>query len=310
RFPALLSTSASPPIGKDRSGRLELARWLVDGDHPLTARVMVNRIWRWHFGEGLVLTPDNFGTIGDRPVHSKLLDWLARRFVEGGWSTKGLHRLIMLSSTYRMGTDRDPKASQVDPENRLHGGWTPRRLEAEAIRDALLAVSHSLDLRQGGGVLHVKNREYLFDHTSIDKTRYDSRRRSVYLPVIRNNVYDVFQLFDFSEPTSMNGHRSTTTVALQSLFMMNSDLVNEAAGTMARRLLDQSPDDGGRIRLLFEEAYGRPPSDVEISRALAFLGKYTQAAARHEEDAAKRRFLAWQSYCQAIVAANEFIYIR
>ena len=113
RFPRVLVTAAAPPIGKDRSGRLELARWLVDPKHPLTARVMVNRIWRWHFGQGLVATPDNFGTIGDRPVHPELLDWLARRFIEGGWSIKAMHRLIMLSSTYQMSAAHDARAMQV-----------------------------------------------------------------------------------------------------------------------------------------------------------------------------------------------------
>ena len=124
-----------------RSGRLELAKWLTGHDHPLTARVMVNRLWLWHFGEGLVGSPDNFGRLGDRPVNLELLDWLARRFIASGWSIKAMHRLIMLSSTYQMSTRFDPAAAQIDPENRLHWRTSRRRLEAEAIRDAILAVS-------------------------------------------------------------------------------------------------------------------------------------------------------------------------
>ncbi|MHC5541836.1 DUF1549 and DUF1553 domain-containing protein, partial [Singulisphaera rosea] len=310
RFPTVL-TSSKTTIDKERSGRLELARWLVDGSHPLTARVMVNRIWRWHFGQGLVLTPDNFGTIGERPANPALLDWLALRFVEGGWSIKAMHRLIMLSSTYQEGSTHDPKAMQVDPENRLRWRWDPRRLEAEEIRDALLAVGGSLDPTMRGPVLHVKNRDYLFDHTSLDHTRYDSKRRAVYLPVIRNNVYDVFQLFDFSDPTVMSGNRAVTTVALQSLFMMNSDLVHDVAGQLARRVLDRGDlDDAGRVGILFAEAYGRPPTDLETGKALAFVDRYTTAAGPEEGDEAKGRRLAWQAYCQIVVASNEFIYIR
>jgi hypothetical protein len=311
RFPIILTSSESSTIGKDRSGRLELARWLVDEDHPLTSRVMANRIWRWHFGQGLVLTTDNFGTIGGRPSHPELLDWLARRFIAEGWSIKSMHRLIMLSSTYRMGAGADPKAARVDPENRLRWRWEPQRLEVEAIRDSLLAVSGNLDSTMTGPVLQVKNRDYIFDHTSIDKTRYDTHRRSVYLPVIRNNLHNVFELFDFSDPTVMNGDRATTTVALQSLFMMNSELVYEAAGKIAGRLLGRTAlDDTGRVRALFEEAYGRPPAKSETAKGLAFIDRYAVAAQGEEPDEAKRRLLAWQAYCQIVMAANEFIYIR
>lgn len=311
RFPRVLATSSAPPIAKNRSGRLELARWLVVGKHPLTARVMVNRIWRWHFGEGLVATPDNFGTMGDRPVHPELLDWLASRFIEEGWSLKRIHRLIMLSSTYRMSSAYDKRAVQVDPEDRFHWRWPPRRLEAEAVRDFLLAAGAVLDPAMGGPVLHVKNREYLFDHTSIDKTRYDSRRRSIYLPVIRNNVYDVFQLFDFPDPDVPSGHRATTTVALQALFMMNSDLVDEVAEIMAGRVLRRETwDDPRRVRELFESAYGRHPTSADMSQALAFVSRYSQATDLGEECDLRRRLLAWQAYCKALLSSNEFISIR
>jgi hypothetical protein len=319
RLPLVLASAAdpkstaarTPKFGPDSSGRLELARWLVDGDHPLTARVMVNRIWRWHFGGGLVSTPDNFGSIGARPTHPELLDWLARRFVEAGWSIKTMHRLIMLSTTYRTGAAYDSRAAAVDPENRLRWRWTPRRLEAEAARDYLLAVGGTLDQAEGGPVLQVENRGYLFDHTSIDRTRYDSHRRSIYLPVIRNNLYNVFQLFDFSDPTVMSGDRSTTTVALQALFMMNGDLVHEAADRLAGRLLgDSGADDPERVRRLFETAYGRPPTASETARALNFIERYARAARGEEPDEAKRRFLAWRAYCQIVLASNEFIYIR
>src|SRR5439155_5864271 len=193
RVPAVLAGEAPPVFDARSSGRLELARWLVRPDHPLTARVMVNRIWRWHFGRGIVRSVDNFGLLGERPSHPQLLDWLARRFVADGWSLMAMHRLILLSATYQMSAGRDPHAAEIDPDNRLLWRTNVRRLEAEAIRDSLLAVAGLLDRSAGGPALaHVKNRGYLFDHTSKDETTYGSRRRSVYLPVIRNHLYDVF----------------------------------------------------------------------------------------------------------------------
>jgi hypothetical protein len=272
---------------------------------------MVNRIWRWHFGRGLVLTPDNFGTLGDRPVHHELLDWLARRFVEGGWSIKAMHRRILLSSTYRMSDRDDPDASRVDPEGRYQWRWRGRRLEAEEVRDALLAVSGTLDPTMGGSLLHVKNRDYFFDHTSKDGTRYDSRRRSVYLPVVRNNTYDIFQLFDFPDASVTSGDRSTTTVAPQALFLINSDQVIALTRTMAEGLIGgPDRDDTGRIRRLYETAFGRPPTDAETGRASAFLAKVEAEAGDEGTKGEDRRLKAWQALCQVLVSSNEFFYVR
>ncbi len=268
------------PSAAAQSGRLELARWLIEADHPLTSRVMVNRIWRWHFGQGLVPTPDNFGALGKRPDNPPLLDWLARRFVEGGWSIKAMHRLIMLSSAYQMSSDANPRAAEVDPENRWLWRMNLRRLEAEAIRDALLAVGGTLDPIMGGSLLTVKNRAYFFDHTSRDATAYDSRRRSVYLPVVRNHLYDMFELFDGTDASVTNGDRATTTVAPQALFMMNGDLVVQAARDLAARLLARAAvDDNGRIALLYETGLGRLPSPAESERA-ARLPRSTACRAR------------------------------
>jgi hypothetical protein len=165
------------------------------------------------FGEGLAATTDNFGALGETPSHPELLDWLAHRFLESGGSLKAMHRLTMLSNTYQMSGDYDPQAAQADPENRLLWRWLPRRLEAEAVRDSLLAVSGLLDRRMGGSRLHVKNREFLFNHTSKDETTYDDHCRSLYLPVIRNHVYDALELFDFPDPAVVSGDRASTTVA-------------------------------------------------------------------------------------------------
>jgi len=331
RFPVVLAGENQPPFSNKESGRLQLARWLTSPEHPLTSRVMVNRVWRWHFGRGIVGSTDNFGLLGDAPTNQPLLDWMAARFagmsgVGGGvsgiagstpdtrrptpWSIKDLHRLLMLSSTYQMSAAPDAQALKVDPENRLRWRWDLRRLEAEEIRDSLLAVSGLLDPKMGGSILPLKNREYVFDHTSKDQTRYDSRRRSLYIPVVRNNVYDVFQLFDFGDGAVPEGNRPTTTVAPQALFMLNSDLVQQAAEGLANSLLERSElDTAGRVRLLYSKAYGRPAKDTEVKRAQALLTRLEQAQGA-EPDAAKRRSQAWTLLCHTALAANEFMYLR
>ena len=309
--PEVLAGAHPPSFAPTKSGRLELATWLTRPDHPLTSRVMVNRIWRWHFGTGIVRSPDNFGLLGDLPDDQVLLDWLATRFVEQRWSIKAMHRLIMLSSTYQMSAHADPKTRGADPENRLHGRANVRRLEAEAIRDALLAVGGALDRSPGGSMLHVKNREYFFDHTSKDTTNYDSRRRSLYLPVVRNNVYDVFQLFDFPDPAVPSGDRATTTVAPQALFLMNSDWTMKICAHLAASLLkNPGLDDPGRVRRLYLQAYGREASAAETARALALVRDIERALEKREPQRDRRRLLSWSSLCQMIMSANEFVYVQ
>lgn len=310
-FPKVLAGDQQPQLGGAQSGRLELSRWLTSPDHPLTSRVMVNRVWRWHFGQGLVLSTDNFGLQGEKPSHPALLDWLARRFMEDGWSLKKLHRLIVLSSTYQQAaTPSSAAVSNASPDNRLLGHANRRRLEAETLRDNLLAVSGLLDRTMGGSLLHVKNRDYLFDHTSTDRTQYNVRRRSLYLPVIRNNLYDVFQLFDATDATVPSGDRPTTTVATQALFWLNSDLVSQASETLAALLLARSGlDDRARLELLYIRAYGRPPSSQEVVRGHAALAEFEQGLRQREPDAGKRRSQAWAWLCQVVLAANEFVYV-
>jgi hypothetical protein len=313
RLPQILVRKDAPTFVAERSGRLELANWLTQPQHPLTGRVLVNRLWRWHFGHGIVRTVDNFGTLGELPANPPLLDWLTREFTQSrdAWSIKSMHRLIMLSSTYQMSSTPDPKTAEADPENRMHGRANVRRLEAEAIRDALLAVSGTLDRSMGGSLLHVKNREYLFDHTSRDLTSYDSPRRSIYLPVVRNNVYDVFQLFDFPDPAVPNGDRATTTVAPQALFLLNSSWTMKTCDEMAESLLkDANLDDAGRVRRLYLKAYGREASEVETAKALALVRDVERAVQAKESNRDRRRSIAWSSLCQVVVAANEFVYVR
>ena len=310
-FPRIVAGENQPPLESSRSGRLELAAWLTGPSHPLTARVMVNRLWLWHFGEGLVGSPDNFGRLGEKPVNLDLLDWLSRRFVASGWSIKAMQRLIMLSSTYRMSTRFDPHAAQADPENRLHWRTSRRRLDAEAIRDAILAVSGELDLGMGGSVLTEKSHAYVNSTTKTGGAVYAVKRRSVYLPVIRSGLYDVFQAFDFADPSASNGKRIPTTVAPQALFMMNDQVVLKGSAAMAGRLLARPGlDDEGRARQAYLTAYGRPPTDKEFARACDYLRRFAATLESQGVGSEARPLRAWQALCQAIIAASEFIYLN
>jgi hypothetical protein len=298
-------------VDNQHSGRLQLAEWLTRPDHPLTSRVLVNRVWRWHFGEGLVRSTDNFGKLGDQPSHPELLDWLAVRFVEDGWSLKALHRLILLSNTYQMSTTYDERAARADPENRLHWRHPRRRLDAEELRDGILAVSGKLDLTMSGSLYSGANRAYVIGYPNTTYDKYDFNRRSVYLPVIRSDLYAVFQAFDFPDPSVSNGERATTTVAPQALFLMNSKLVAENTRHLAETLLaDGKLDDAGRVRVAHERAYARPPTTEETTRALDFVRRCEKALSVENLDETERRLRAWQSLCRVMLAANEFIYVE
>ncbi|MDA1050707.1 MAG: PSD1 and planctomycete cytochrome C domain-containing protein [Planctomycetota bacterium] len=309
RTPPVLRGPRVPPFTDQESGRRQLAEWLVDPRHPLTARVFVNRVWRWHFGNGLVRTTDNFGLLGEAPSHPELLDWLARRFIADGWSVKSLHRLILNSSTYQQASAPTAETVSNDPENHLFSRAEVRRLEAEAVRDALLATSGQLDETMGGSLLKLKNRAYFFDHTSKDLTTYDSRRRSLYLPIVRNNVFDLFQLLDFPDPAVSTGNRATTVVASQALLMLNSDFVMQAATDFADRLLSDSPDDDQRLARLYVIAFGREPTADERQADRAFLAKVAQVEST-ESDTDQRQRQAWATLCHVALAANEFIYVK
>jgi mono/diheme cytochrome c family protein len=312
QFPAVLRRGDEPAIPADRSGRRELAGWLTRPDHPLTARVIVNRLWLWHFGEGLVRSVDNFGRLGERPTHPELLDWLATRLVARGWSLKDLHREIVLSATYRMSTNASPAAAAKDPENLLLSHRARRRLEAEAIRDTILMASGRLDRAMGGSLLRSGNREYVAGTASVNNTNYQSTRRSVYLPVIRSALYEVFQAFDFADPSTGAGRRDATTVAPQALCLMNSDLVMEAAEAMADSLLQEvADDDRPLVGLAYTRTLGREPTPAELGRALDFLRSYRGAVAGGGESgrSADPRRAASQALCRVLMGTSEMIYL-
>ncbi len=308
--PPVVRGPQPPGFAAAESGRKQLAAWLTDPHHPLTARVAVNRIWRWHFGTGLVRSTDNFGLLGERPTHPELLDWLALRFIADGWSMKALHRLLLNSSVYQQGSTPAEATLTSDPENRFYSRFNLRRLEAEAVRDSLLAVSGQLDRTMGGSLLKIKNRGYFFDHTSIDTTDYSSLRRSLYLPVVRNNVYDLFQLLDFPDPAVPTGDRATTTVAPQALLMLNSDFVMQAADGLAKQVLALEGTDEQRLNRAAAIVYGRAFTPAELAGHTQFLATAEQSLAAGQPDAALRRQESWMALCHLLLAANEFIYVR
>ncbi len=253
------------------SGRRELAEDLLREDNPLTRRVLVNRLWHHLFGRGIVSTPDNFGRLGDQPSHPKLLDWLARRFEEERWSLQKMIRLIVTSRTWQLSSQPTPQAGELDPDNRLHSHANLRRLEAEAIRDALLTVSGRIEHQLGGAPVNG-----------------NSPRRSIYVQVHRNSLNPFLRTFDFPEPFSAVGRRDVTNVPAQSLTMLNDPQITAYAESWARRVGEDRSltDDEQRITEMFQAAFSRPPSKTEVARARDYLDTTRKQA---EED---RRRLA------------------
>ena len=311
-FLRILTGPKPKAIPDAHSGRLELVNWMTSPQHPLTARVFVNRVWHWHFGRGLVRSPDNFGRLGKRPTHPELLDWLARRFIESGWDVKQLHRLIMLSATWQMSNRWDAQAAAADPENRLWWRRNHKRLEAEAIRDGILQVTGRLDQTMTGSLLPTANRKYVTSTANVDPVTYMTDRRSVYIPVVRSALYDVFQAFDFADPSALSGTRQSTTVAPQALFMMNSRFVAQRTQHAAKQLLAQDQlDDPSRVVRCYQQIYARVPTADERHRALQFISRYTEGFAQAGSgDPQLARLRAWQSLFRVLIAANEFVYVN
>ena len=289
-----VATYGKPPkMPKDGSGRLELARWMVDPQHPLTSRVLVNRVWHWLFGSGLVRTVDNFGTTGEPPSHPRLLDYLASQFVQDGWSVKRLIRTIVLSRTYRMAAANVSPAT--DPENRLLSHMTRQRLDAEALRDAMLCVAGTLDLTMGGRTFPQKlSSDYGF--------AFDQPRRSVYAPVFRNSLPEIFEAFDFANPSMVTGRRNESTVAPQALFLMNHPFVREQSEQAATKLLAALPDDQeARIQHAYLTTLTRRATAAELALSQTFLKSAAADSNQHE---------AWTQFVQSLFASIEFRYLR
>jgi hypothetical protein len=326
-----------PAIPAGQSGRLQLADWLADPNNPLTPRVAVNRIWQKLFGEGIVRSVDYFGTRGELPSHPELLDHLATRFVRGGWSQKGLIRAIVLSRTYRIGSTNDPAALAVDPDNRLLWRMHRQRLDAEALRDTLLAVSGELIGDGGGPALVLEKVENCggLVRVGVNPPSYAHRQsrsgqefqRSIYLPVMRTNTTSLDRIrthFDYVNPAQIAGQRPQTVVPTQALFLMNNELFRKRAKALAKRLIDEHDDNGKRIEQLWLFVFNRVVTDPERQVAAAFLdgvmspasdqvavgGVPCEGDAKESGQAASGLDVtsAWVELCHSLLASNEFIF--
>ena len=304
--------SETPEIGPEASGRAQLADWLTSERNPLTSRVAVNRVWQHLFGQGLVGTPDDFGTRGERPSNPALLDYLARSFMRQGWSVKKLIRQVVLSRTYQLSSRFDRAAAARDPENRWHWRMNRRRLQVEALRDGLLAVSGQLDRSPAESVVADLNVQATGVGVKPNKS-VRSVRRTVYLPVVRNDLPPLFQLFDFGDSLSVNGRRSSTNVAPQALYMMNSPLVIEAATHTAAIVLASAgdpPEEREVLDRLYVRVLGRSPRRDEVGPSLDLVhaALWDPAASRSAvDDNARAR--AWSILSHALFCSTSFQYL-
>jgi hypothetical protein len=329
-FLPVLTHEAPPKIAANSSGRREMAEWMLAASNPLTARVMVNRAWLWLFGQGLVSTPDNFGTTGTLPSNQALLDMLALKFREEGWSVKTLIREIVTSRAYQLSSAFDEKNFTADPENTLNWRMSPRRLDAESIRDAILAASGQLDLRppigspiaeRGDGPIGQFRQ---FPNAGVPEdvlVEAGSRTvaRSVYLPIARELLPDALAVFDFAEPGFVSGHRETTTVPAQALFMLNSPFIASASQKLAERVVASYPTIGDetaslepRVQLAYGLVLSRTPSETELHAAMKFFAKFASVAAAPDPNGLGTHAVppAWTSFCRVLFASAEFRFLK
>lgn len=304
--PAIFGLASEGPVRAKVSGRLELAKWITDPGHPLTARVLVNRVWTHLFGAGLVETGDDFGRTGAAPSHPELLDYLALRFQNEGWSIKTLVREIVLSRSYRQASTWQTAAFEKDPDNRLLWRMPKRRLDAEVIRDAMLSVSGEIDLSPRPGSLVAELESQSAGMIGFNKKIPDdldgSTYRSVYLPVMRDQLPDVLRLFDFAEPSLVTGKRDSTNVPPQSLYLMNSDFIKARAAALAKRISQEAKDEEARIETAYQRCFNRAPSQHEMALVLDFL----KAPFPEGIDSARESEKRLMDVCQALLASADF----
>uniref|UniRef100_A0A7C2K0U7 DUF1553 domain-containing protein n=1 Tax=Schlesneria paludicola TaxID=360056 RepID=A0A7C2K0U7_9PLAN len=315
RFLTVLGGQTLSAEQSTQSGRLQLAEWLTDPENPLTARVMVNRIWQHHFGRGLVATPSDFGTRGQPPTHPELLDWLATRFIESGWSIKAMHRLMLNTDTYRLSSSKIEgpefqRADELDPDNRFHWRGRRQRLDAESLRDALLFVSGSLDdtaANEPHPFPPVEKWEFTQHHPFRDS--YDSNKRSVYLMTARLNSRPFFTTFDGADRNASTPQRDSSVTTLQSLYFLNDDFVHKQAQAFAQRLLRDRSDDRSRLEYAFELTLGRLPSSSEQAAATDALQQLRDELTRTELPDDQLAVQAWSGLARVLFRLNEFLYV-
>jgi len=291
------------------SGRLQLAVWLTRESNPLMARVMVNRIWQHHFGRGLVATENDFGARGQRPTHPQLLDWLASRFKESGYSVKAMHRLIMASAAYQRSSDFDARAFGMDPDAKLLWRFNRRRLSAEEIRDAMLLISGDLDPTMGGEHPFPPVKKWGFSQHAPYYGVYPTKRRSVYLMQQRLKRHPFLALFDGADTNVSTARRELTTVPTQALYLMNNKFVHERAAGLARRVLAGANDEPSRTRLAWQLALGRAPTSDELTGVFAFMKQYAEAVAKSDRSKEPVEMKVWSALARTILTRNEFLFV-
>ncbi|MBX3437698.1 MAG: PSD1 domain-containing protein [Planctomycetaceae bacterium] len=296
-------------IPEGQSGRLQLAEWITRPDHPLTARVMVNRIWQGHFGRGIVDTPSNFGISGSDPTHPELLDFLASEFVRSGWSIKHMHRLILTSRTWQLASDDDPHSAAIDPGNSFYWKHDRRRLDAEAIRDAMLAVSGTLNLDRPEEHPFPPMKDWKWTQHSQFKDCYDTPHRSVYLMTQRIQRHPFLALFDGPDTNSTTEKRTSSTVTPQALYLMNSPEMAQIAGAFAQRLVANSEEPSERIAAAYQLCFTRAATVDEMQRGSAYVDRLLDALEAEEMSEADRERNAWAIYARVLLSSNEFFYV-
>lgn len=308
RFLALLGGDALEDPLKG-SGRMDLARWITRPSNPLTARVFVNRVWQWHFGQGLVPTASDFGLRGEAPSHPELLDWLASEFMASGWSVKKLHRLILQSAAYQRSSEDAEANLKTDPSNQWLWRYSRHTLDAESIRDSMLFVSGLLD--RSAPPVHPFPPVHTWGFTIHRPFHdvYDSKHRSVYLMVQRNRRHPFLALFDAADPNVSVPQRIPTTTPTQSLYLLNSPFVLQQAEAFAKRLLASPGADADRIKLAFEAAHTRTPSSTEISDLLNFAEDYQSRLATLPNPPADRKLASWAGIARIVLTGNAFLYL-
>jgi hypothetical protein len=307
--PKVLDPDADLPIPDGASGRLELARWLTGPVAHLSARVMVNRIWQHHFGKPIVATPSDFGLRGTPPTHPELLDHLARQFIADDWSIKAMHRRIMLSKTYQLACVDDPANDAIDSGNAWYWRADRRPLDAEALRDALLALGGTLDLSRPGPHPFPPKEKWRYTAHHQFKALYDSDHRSVYLMVQRLHPHPYLKLFNGPDTSMTTAVRDEASVPLQALYLLNNPLVHRQAEGFARALIAREPEPASRVRLAYRLAFARPPTEAEQARALDFLERYARSLDADGSPPEGRAPAAWAALARALLASNEFLFV-
>jgi hypothetical protein len=308
RFLTVLGAQALPP-NESSSGRRQLADWITERNNPLTARVMVNRIWLHHFGKGLVPTPNDFGKQGKPPTHPELLDWLASKFVASGWSVKEMHRVIMLSHTYQLSSARGEDAITSDVNNELLSSFPRQRLDAEAIRDTLLALGGNLDTTPAGAHPFPPQTEWKFTQHNPFKAVYDSKRRSVYLMTQRIQRHPYLAIFDGADPATSTPVRTTSTTPLQALYLLNDTFVHEQSKQFAARVTKDAKDDSARLKRAYQLALARLPEASELDGGKKFLAAVREKLRADGMPEDQIQVEAWRAMVRVIFRLNEFVYV-